>query len=473
MRSQSAAGLLAQVIAEAYQGRRTGAIRLQRGPERLRLFFREGRIVDIDSRAEERVAPDADDAQALALHQIFEGLGKRQRRPGLSPGRRERLLAALCWPGCSCTFEEGATPAPTGPGIGISTEQLIAEVVRRMGPPAVRAALGDEDRVLVRVDAAPGPEPLTPAGNALLGRVDGALPIGALLDAAAGPREEAERTLLCLVLRGLVAELAPPAEAAAGADPEGLGGPAFDPEILRELRREIQKGATDLDRKSHFEVLGVPEVTSPAGIDEAYRRLSRLLDDAARAGPALADLRADVEALRLRIDGAHRVLSGPQSRAAYEGELTRRTQEAARAERSSPRALPNWPEAAMGVDERVEEAEHLLAREQCWDAMQILERLLPMLPRGPLRRRVRILLAQACLRNPKWARRAEDLLQSVVSEDPSSVDAYAALGSLYKARGLPSRAASMFRKVRELAPGHPAATLELGSRPLQKLLGRQ
>lgn len=468
-------GKLAQALAAVCRDRRTGAIRLQRDTERLRLLFKDGRIVDVDSRAEARPVPTTDDAEDPALLEIFEGLGRRQRQPGPPPGRRERILAALSWPHCSCYFDDEPDAPTGGNGIGLSTGQLIAEVIRRMEPPTVRAALGDLARVLVlRVDPTRSTEPLTLAEHELLGRVNGARSIGAVLEAG-GPREEAERSLLCLILRGLVGVRAAPGTGRTGpvavASPEPAP-PAAEPEALEELRREIQKGAADLHRKDHFEVLGVPEVTSPAGIDEAYRRLSRRLDPAACAHPSLDDLRADIEALRLRVEGAYRVLSEPASRAAYEAQLTRRKQEVALAERPGPRLIPNTQELALRIEERLHEADRLLANEQCWDAMQLLGELMPLLPPGRQQRRAQVLLARAYVRNPKWARRAEELLLSVVSADPASVDAYLTLGSLYKTRGLQSRATTMFRKVLDLQPGHPAAALELPTGPLQRLLGR-
>ncbi len=466
MRGEIAPGALAQVLARVCRERRTGWLRLDRAGECVRLFFGEGGIADVDSRVHERPGPDPDDSASLQLHQVLEGLGIRQRRPAPTPGRRQRLLAALSWREGSSAFDDEAAPPPSSPGLGLSTVALIAEAVRRIGHPGqVRAALGDLGRVVAKgVDPAAG-EPLTAGESELVRRVDGTLSVGELLAGTTAPPEEAERSLLGLLLRGLVTDRP-------SAEPAPAPAPAPDPESLGR-RREIQAAMAGLSHKSHFEVLGLPVVTSPAGIEEAYRRLSRRFDATICAHPSLHDLSVDLEALRLRIEGAYNVLRRPESRAAYEAELRRRRTREAEEPAPESRPVPKAAEKDPLVEERLQEAEHMLTREQWWDAVQVLQALPPTLPRRQ-KRRAQILLARAYCSNPKWGKRAVELLQAVVREDPGSTDAYLLLARLYKARGLQSRAAAMFRKVLELEPGHKAAALEAAPGPplLQRLLGR-
>jgi lipopolysaccharide biosynthesis regulator YciM len=62
-----------------------------------------------------------------------------------------------------------------------------------------------------------------------------------------------------------------------------------------------------------------------------------------------------------------------------------------------------------------------------------------------------------------WAKRAEEELLAAAREDPKSVDAHFILGTIYKERGLSSRALSMFRKVLELKPDHEEALVLVAS----------
>ena len=74
---------------------------------------------------------------------------------------------------------------------------------------------------------------------------------------------------------------------------------------------------------------------------------------------------------------------------------------------------------------------------------------------------LRVLLAQATGKNPKWQKRAEEILLAVIQENSNTPDAYLELGVLYKRAGLKARAAAQFRTVLQLRPADPLAEAEL------------
>jgi Tfp pilus assembly protein PilF len=124
-----------------------------------------------------------------------------------------------------------------------------------------------------------------------------------------------------------------------------------------------------------------------------------------------------------------------------------------------------------------------MQEEKYWDAIQLLEAALPSL-QGKPKQRARLDLARAYTKNPNWIHQAEDTLHEVLREEPKNAEAYLALGHIYKAGGLRSRALGMFRKVAELKPDHEeaaAALAALGPEPeaaepgglLKKLFGRR
>jgi cytochrome c-type biogenesis protein CcmH/NrfG len=73
-------------------------------------------------------------------------------------------------------------------------------------------------------------------------------------------------------------------------------------------------------------------------------------------------------------------------------------------------------------------------------------------------------------------RRSETLLHGVVREDPSRIDAYFALGIIYRESSLRTRALAMFRKVLDLSPKHGPALAQVRAlekpAPSGNLLGR-
>jgi cytochrome c-type biogenesis protein CcmH/NrfG len=76
---------------------------------------------------------------------------------------------------------------------------------------------------------------------------------------------------------------------------------------------------------------------------------------------------------------------------------------------------------------------------------------------GKLKLRAQVLLARGYSKNPKWAKRAEELLLASSREFPQSADPLVLLGSIYAARGLKARALGVYRKALELKPDHDEA----------------
>ncbi len=115
------------------------------------------------------------------------------------------------------------------------------------------------------------------------------------------------------------------------------------------------------------------------------------------------------------------------------------------------------------MPERILElAEKLFADGGYWEAIQQLE---PMVSRAeePTRARARMLLARAYMKNPKWRRRAEGVLQSLLDENPRDVAAFLVLAELYRDANLPARARTLYRKVLDIQPGYAAAVYALAA----------
>jgi Flp pilus assembly protein TadD len=108
------------------------------------------------------------------------------------------------------------------------------------------------------------------------------------------------------------------------------------------------------------------------------------------------------------------------------------------------------------AEETLAKAEREMADERPAEAARVLESLVDLVE-GDLRRRVRRLLAQALLADPRSEKRGESQLHILVAETPDDVEAYFLLGKVYRGRGLRSRADAMFRRVLDLKPGHTGA----------------
>jgi hypothetical protein len=299
------------------------------------------------------------------------------------------------------------------------------------------------------------PEPDAPAAAAApahdAARVEGEPPVPPATAEAAGPpaSEDAPDA-------NAPPETAPPAATEA------------DPAVL-ERRREVLEYFEALPKKNHFEVLGVEPGCTSADVKRAYAALARKYHPDMHRRGGLDDLHDVLEAIFIRVGEAWEVLGDARSRKSYEARFSPgvRAHPDSGTGGGEPAAGPADSEAQPYVptDETLATAQILLAQARYWDAIQMLEFRLPLMPPSKQQRRGRILLARAYAKNPNWLRKAEDALQQVVREEPGNADAHYELGLLYKAGGMLARAHASFRRVLELRPDHREAAAELGVKP--------
>jgi len=254
--------------------------------------------------------------------------------------------------------------------------------------------------------------------------------------------------------------------------PAGTAAPTVSPVLpsdpakrkeVEERRREIEEAYRLLKTKNYFELLEVPRASNEAQIKDAYFRLARRFHPDAHHDPTLTDLREKLEAVFIRLGEAYEVLRSPKTRGNYEASLPRPAATAGSPSTSTPQASSPPPDRDYEVrlaTENAARAERHLADAKYWDAIQLLEPAIPLLTGKP-KQRARVSLARCFAKNPNWLRRAEDLLQQVVQEDPKNADAYFELGLIYKGGGLKSRALSVLRKALEIRPEYEAAQQEL------------
>ncbi len=276
------------------------------------------------------------------------------------------------------------------------------------------------------------------------------------------------------------APVTPPAAAASA--PAAAEAPSAPLDAKAEERRhEIVDAWEGLATRNHFEVLGLARAVGETEVKEAYFRLAKRFHPDVHHGASLGDLRDKLEAVFIRLGEAYDTLRDPKRRGEYEERLGRfkpRLPDASVAATSQP-ASPAEPEPpARDPEEEARQAEEALRRaakllEQAktleqekpdepehqrltYDAIQLLEPILDTVE-GKSRLRAQLSLARGYSKNPKWAKRAEELLLDATRENPQAAEAWAQLGAIYAGRGLKTRALSMYRKAIELKPEHEEA----------------
>jgi curved DNA-binding protein CbpA len=266
------------------------------------------------------------------------------------------------------------------------------------------------------------------------------------------------------------APISPPPEAAAAPTPDAPAAEAVaeaeaspaaqlpDPSASDPRRLEILDAWEDLKTKNHFEVLGITPEATDAQVREAYFRLARRFHPDVHHRGDLADLREKVENVFIRLGEAYEVLRNPRIRASYERDLKSRSGQSA----PSAPAAEDPEELSRAAEKSIERAARSVSGERYWEAIQLLE---PAIHRvqGRTLQKGRVLLARAYARNPNWVKQGEELLLTVLQEDPRNADACFSLAEIYRASGLKSRAASMYRRLLEIAPEHEEARSQLAA----------
>jgi tetratricopeptide (TPR) repeat protein len=515
-------GSIAGVLRDLYVGRKSGLLHFTRGEERRSVRFHRGNIVHADTNVkEERLgetlvgqellsAADLKRATGFVLRDkkrlgvVLQELGilnKDQLDDALALHAREILLKVFSWVEGDYAFEEEDPEAPVehDTTLKVSTGEMILEAVRRVADPdVVRFALGNIDRILgLSTDPLLRFQKVTlsPADGYVLSRVDGASSAREIIQLNPAPAEETMKSLFGLLCTGILEYLdlppkkppkpearraapaprpapAPPRPAetplpASEAAPQAAPAPPPPPVAKEEdpRRQEILEAFDSLKSKNHFEVLGIPKASSEAQVKEAYFRLAKRFHPDAHHDPALADLADKLEAVFIRLGAAYEVLRNKASRSSYESDLASRAPRVPvggtlAATPESPRVDPEAE--ARQAEEAVRAGAKLFEQEKYWDTIQLLEPLVPK-AQGKTKNKVRVLLARSYMKNPKWIKRAEEQLQTVVREEATNVDAHFLLGTLYKGSGLKSRAIHAFEKVLELKADHEQAAAELAT----------
>jgi Domain of unknown function (DUF4388)/DnaJ domain len=478
MKGELAEGVLPGVLRTLYVERRTGMLHVTRGQERGGICFMKGNIVygetnikechlgetlvrhgiltarDLE-RAMERIK-----ATGRRLGQVLVDLGTLDANgleDALAIHVRELLLTVFSWREGSFRFDEQDPSLFRGfdHPLPVSMGEVILDAVWSItDADVIRFGLGDADRVLV-----PASDPLlrfqrislNATDGFLLSRVDGVSTAAEVLRMAPVSAEEAQRSLLGLLYTGML-EWAPPPVAASPADVS--------------LRQSIIEAYDGLAEKDPHAVLGIPVDASKAEIHAAFVRLAKQYHPDAHHSPDLLDLKDKLEALFWRVNDAHRALFLEPKRETR-AEAPPRPPEAPiavpspRAQIEAPVPQPASEDELRQVADLLDQASARLAEGRHLDALALVHQVLP-LTQGRLRRRARVLKAQALLVT-EGRRAAEEELKAALEEDRGNFDAHYVLGTIYQSGGANALAAASFRRVLDLKPRHPEATEALAS----------
>src|SRR5262245_21269354 len=425
-------GVVPFVLKSIYLGRRTWMLRFIREAERRSVRFMSGHIVYGEASLKElrlgEVLVAAGRLDPAVRARADEIVGRERKRMGavlremgvldensleeaLALQVRAILASVFSLRDGTYTFQEQdpETFLDDDWPLAISTAEAVLAAVRAVSSEEdVRFALAEVDRVLLSSD-----DPLVlfqrmdlaPEESAVLSRVDGTRTARDVLAGAGLPATVAERSLMALLCTGVLEY--------------GSDQPAAAEASTGDLRKEVLDLHAARDRP-HHEVLGVPAGASPADVKAAYFRLAKRYHPDVRHQAGLTDLGPQLEAVFFRVNDAYRALTARPAPAA-----------------SAPRSA--GPSTELEYETMLRQGRELLKDGKSWDAAAVFEQVVEGAS-GRMRTRARVLLGRAHLLHPERERVAEKELLEAVKEDPAHVEAHYLLGTLYRRRGLSTRA---------------------------------
>ena len=367
------------VLLRLYRRRFNGTLRVARDGVEKRVFLRDGVPVMAESNlASESLGIQLIDTgritrddytrvvEAVRTKKCKEGaallglklVGPKELYEALKQQVRRRLLDCLGWPRGEFELEAGAAPIDEASAFRCDPIALVQEAVAiHWTPSALRAHFADQ-RARYAV-ATPRTEALVnrlyrdPDVERFVAGLGGGDPFATWLDAATAPTALAAAWVLD-VLGAVEYREDPPRDGAESGDgsaegpeievfvrddasageakPAAARGPrpsakqtaaaaakaaAADAKV-ETLRKEILALRADLDRRDHYQLLGVGHNADTAAVRRAYVGLAKRFHPDALTRLGLADLREVAEAVFARIAEAHETLADPDRRRDYD-----------------------------------------------------------------------------------------------------------------------------------------------------------
>jgi len=462
----------AVIAGDVLQQRRSGSLTVVKPPQKRVLYWAQGELVMAASAAPEdslghflvqRGVIDADRALQLFGGDPHDAVATLHESGLLDLSTRQTLmrewLAAQFIPLFSldegtAAFEEDEALPPEKRVFVQSTASLFIDGVRTITNGLVlRRSLGDLKREIeidrdsrFRIDALP----LNEHERDVAASLTEPMTIEAFLRHFSAESAVVAKVVIAMLSIGLykvvVHRMATPADYdEMQRDLELLAAiGASDPRSLRTISFAKQLPVLD-----HYQVIDVPRAATRAQVISAGDVVRKRFD-ADTYPPVLRDT---MVLINRRIDEAVEVLKDPVQRAAYDKLLHTRG-------RGSEATIQQRLAQQMIAGQNFSKAKDLALHGDYYGAIVLLKQTVNFVPDHA---EAWALLGSCQERNPRWRRDAAESFQISLSIDPNNCEALIALGDLYRAEGLATRAQTCYEDVLKIEPENQQAKSRLAA----------
>lgn len=420
------------------------------------------------------------------------------------------IYSLFDWDEGDYRFEQHENPVDEDIVLNLSTADIILEGTRRLKDvDKIRRALGDSSGILEQNE-----DPLllyqkmttlSQSEYFILSRVDGMSSLDDIFAISPLDEDETLRCVYGLVSAGvLVLKGGARAESASGgrasapkpssappspepspkpepprAEPAEASGPAASPtmpppsapptkaELPRELgpspeeiavRDEITRKHASLTNANLYDLLDITITANEDEIKKAYYAMAKKYHPDRHHSTHLRDVHGLLEELFSKITHAYQTLSSIPDRHRYDQIV--KHGDSADASASTGASASNASETALKrqAEDRYADGKHHFDEMHFFDAIQSLQDAVRLYPKKQYHR----LLAQALVKNPKWAKEAEEHFRAALQMDQFDAESALGLGQIYEDKGMTTRAQKMYEQ---------AATYDPENEEIQKKLG--
>ncbi|HSE62334.1 MAG TPA: DUF4388 domain-containing protein [Thermoanaerobaculia bacterium] len=478
---------LPQILRRIFVDQLRGTLTLTRGDDVRRLYFDKGELrTATSSREVQRIGSFlrrrgrvTEDDLRWALEEMRRQQGSRLGQKLVERGLLSRavidsemkrlveeiVFSAFEWESGEYRFEPSTAVLDPDIVLAFSTAAIIVEGIRRLPEtPVFRERLGEGTNVL-RLARDPMSRyqylPLAPQEAYVLSRIDGRLPLDALLTIAGSSRASAAKTLYALLSCGLIEwqtdgfDRRESIGTVASLNVEVTNEPPTSTPGHAELVRNTWRR---IDWLSHYELLGVPREATEEEIRRAYLEKGRLFHPDLRHRPDLAAFGRELTAVFERLKVAYEVLGDSAKRAEYD----RASEE--------PEARVFAEEAVVDVEARRQlaaknytHAMKLIDAKDYFPAVELLQEAARFAPDKP---EYRFRLGEVEMKNAKWVERGLENLKEAARLAPDRADFQRDTARALLSHGRRREAEPYARRACEIEPGAESNAL------LQEIAGR-
>ena len=217
-------------------------------------------------------------------------------------------------------------------------------------------------------------------------------------------------------------------------------------EVTDEKLAEVIEMSEQLPTMDYYQILNVPENSSPYEIKLSYFRLAREYHPDCFSKDLPSDIKEKVEDVFAHITNAYDTLGDEKKKQDYDSKRE-----------ASPEL--GGKELEKKADIKYRQGRTLYNQERYEEALKLLEEAVRLKKNKAI---YFLVLAKAKSKVPPFHKKAEEDFQKAIKLEPSNPECYIGLGTYYREEGFLDKAKKQFKKALEVDPEHQIALKELG-----------